>query len=131
MLSKPTAENDGLLFVLFCGIISVSGMTLPGLSGSFLLLLLGNYTLLLVDAVNAIYYTLTDLIRLNFEFIEDHSRMKLLQLAVIFTVGSIAGLIMFSNVLSFVLKKKFKQVTLATIIGFITGSLGVIWPTEK
>ncbi|MGB2435583.1 MAG: undecaprenyl phosphate translocase family protein, partial [Flavobacteriaceae bacterium] len=127
MLSKPTAENDGLLFVLFCGIISVSGMTLPGLSGSFLLLLLGNYTLLLVDAVNAIYYTLTDLIRLNFEFIEDHSRMKLLQLAVIFTVGSIAGLIMFSNVLSFVLKK-FKQVTLATIIGFITGSLGVIWP---
>ena len=127
MLSKPTAENDSLLFVLFCGIISVSGMTLPGLSGSFLLLLLGNYTLLLVDAVNAIYYTLTDLIRLNFEFIEDHSRMKLLQLAVIFTVGSIAGLIMFSNVLSFVLKK-FKQVTLATIIGFITGSLGVIWP---
>ena len=127
MLSKPTAENDSLLFVLFCGIISVSGMTLPGLSGSFLLLLLGNYTLLLVDAVTAIYYTLTDLIRLNFEFIEDHSRMKLLQLAVIFTVGSIAGLIMFSNVLSFVLKK-FKQVTLATIIGFITGSLGVIWP---
>ena len=35
MLSKPTAENDSLLFVLFCGIISVSGMTLPGLSGFF------------------------------------------------------------------------------------------------
>ena len=127
MLSKPSAENDGLLFVLLCGIISVSGMTLPGLSGSFLLLLLGNYTLLLVDAVNAIYFTLTDIIQFNFEFIENHSRIKLLQLAVIFTVGSIVGLVMFSNVLSFVLKK-FKQVTLATIIGFIGGSLGVIWP---
>ena len=102
-------------------------MTLPGLSGSFLLLLLGNYTLLLVDAVNAIYYTLTDVIWLEFEFIEDHSRMRLLQLAFIFFVGSIAGLVMFSNVLSFVLKK-FKHLTLATIIGFIAGSLGVIWP---
>ena len=127
MLSKPSPENDDLMFVLFCGIISVSGMTLPGLSGSFLLLLLGNYTLLLVDAVNAIYYTLTDVIWLEFEFIEDHSRMKLLQLAFIFFVGSIAGLIMFSNVLNFVLKK-FKHLTLATITGFIAGSLGVIWP---
>jgi uncharacterized membrane protein len=127
MISKPSSENDGLLFVLFCGIISVSGMTLPGLSGSFLLLLLGNYTLLLVDAVNAIYYTLTDLVQLNFKFVEDHSRMKLLLLAAIFTAGSITGLVLFSNILSYVLKK-FKQVTLATIIGFITGSLGVIWP---
>ena len=127
MISKPSSENDGLLFVLFCGIISVSGMTLPGLSGSFLLLLLGNYTLLLVDAVNAIYYTLTDLVQLNFKFVEDHSRMKLLLLAAIFTAGSITGLVLFSNILSYVLKK-FKQVTLATIIGFIAGSLGVIWP---
>ena len=127
MLSKPSAENDGLLFVLFCGIISVSGMTLPGLSGSFLLLLMGNYTLLLVDAVNAIYFTLRDVIQFNFGFTENHSRIKLLQLAVIFTVGSIAGLVLFSNLLSFVLKE-FKQVTLATIIGFIAGSLGVIWP---
>ena len=98
-------------------------MTLPGLSGSFLLLLLGNYTLLLVDAVNAIYYTLTDVIWLKFGFIEDHTRMKLLQLALIFFLGSIAGLVMFSNILSFVLKK-FKHLTLATIIGFIAGSLG-------
>ena len=130
MLSKPSSENDGLLFVLFCGIISVSGMTLPGLSGSFLLLLLGNYTLLLVDAVNAIYYTLMDLVQLNFKFVEDHSRMKLLLLAAIFTAGSITGLVLFSNILSYVLKK-FKQVTLATIIGFIAGSLGVIWPWRK
>ena len=105
-------------------------MTLPGLSGSFLLLLLGNYTLLLVDAVNAIYYTLIDLSQFNFYFLENDSRIKLLKLALVFTLGSLLGLIIFSNVLSFVLKK-FKQLTLSTIIGFISGSLGVIWPWRK
>ncbi|MBB13511.1 MAG: hypothetical protein CMC78_04995 [Flavobacteriaceae bacterium] len=130
MLSKPLTENDGLFFVFFCGVISVSGMTLPGLSGSFLLLLLGNYTLLLVDSVNAIYYTLGDLIKMNLEFTNDKHRMKLLRLAVIFSLGSISGLIFFSNILSYVLKKYY-QITIAIIIGFISGSLGVIWPWRE
>ena len=130
MLSKPLTENDGLFFVFFCGVISVSGMALPGLSGSFLLLLLGNYTLLLVDSVNAIYYTLGDLIKMNLEFTNDTHRMKLLLLAVIFSLGSISGLIFFSNILSYVLKKYY-QITIAIIIGFISGSLGVIWPWRE
>ena len=130
MLSKPLTENDGLIFVFFCGVISVCGMTLPGLSGSFLLLLLGNYTLLLVDSVNAIYYTLGDLIKMNLEFTNDTHRMKLLRLAVIFSLGSISGLIFFSNILSYVLKKYY-QITIAIIIGFISGSLGVIWPWRE
>ncbi|MDG2074043.1 MAG: DUF368 domain-containing protein, partial [Polaribacter sp.] len=50
----PAQENDNLWFVFFCGIIGVSGMTLPGLSGSFILILLGNYVLLLVDSVNGL-----------------------------------------------------------------------------
>lgn len=130
MLSKPLTENDGLLFVFFCGVISVCGMTLPGLSGSFLLLLLGNYTLLLVDSVNAIYYTLGDLIKLNLEFTNDTHRIKLLRLAAIFSLGSISGLIFFSNILSYVLKKHY-EITIAIIIGFICGSLGVIWPWRE
>ena len=130
MLSKPLTENDGLLFVFFCGVISVCGMTLPGLSGSFLLLLLGNYTLLLVDSVNAIYYTLGDLIKLNLEFTNDTHRIKLLRLAAIFSLGSISGLIFFSNILSYVLKKHY-EITIAIIIGFIFGSLGVIWPWRE
>ena len=48
----PAVENNNLWFVFLCGIIGVSGMTLPGLSGSFILILLGNYVLLLVDSVN-------------------------------------------------------------------------------
>ena len=60
---SPAKENDNLLFIFFCGIISVSGMTLPGLSGSFILILMGNYVLLLVDSVNALYDTLAEVFR--------------------------------------------------------------------
>ncbi|NNL83142.1 MAG: DUF368 domain-containing protein, partial [Winogradskyella sp.] len=58
----PATENDNLLFVFFCGIVSVSGMTLPGFSGSFILILLGNYVLLLVDSVNALYDTIYNIL---------------------------------------------------------------------
>ena len=61
-LSDPVSGNDNLYFIFFCGVISVSGMTLPGLSGSFLLLLLGNYELLLVESVNGLFYSIKDLI---------------------------------------------------------------------
>ena len=47
----PASENSNLLFVFLCGIIGVSGMMLPGLSGSFILILMGNYELLMVTAV--------------------------------------------------------------------------------
>ena len=47
---SPASENDNLFFVFLCGIIGISGMMLPGLSGSFILILLGNYELLLVKA---------------------------------------------------------------------------------
>ena len=66
---EPARENDNLWFVFICGMISVSGMTLPGLSGSFILILLGNYVLLLVDSVNALYDTMAEIILLDFSFI--------------------------------------------------------------
>ena len=50
--SDPIIENRSLIFVFCCGFISICGITVPGLSGSFILILLGNYELLLVDAVN-------------------------------------------------------------------------------
>src|SRR5690606_3711438 len=62
-LMEPAKENDNLWFVFICGMIGVSGMTLPGLSGSFILILLGNYVLLLVDSVNALYFTIGDIDR--------------------------------------------------------------------
>ncbi len=126
-LLEPAKENDNLFFVFFCGIIGVSGMTLPGLSGSFILILFGNYVLLLVDAVNALYDTFADLIRWDLSFLENTKRIRLLKVLVVFSLGSITGLVTLSHFLGYVLKH-YKSATFAVIIGFITGSLGVVWP---
>ena len=126
-LMDPATQNDQYWFVFLCGIISVSGMTLPGFSGSFMLILLGNYVLLLVDSVNALYDTLFDIFTGDFSFVNNAYRMHLLKVMSVFTLGSVAGLVIFSHILTYVLKH-FKNVTLATLVGFIIGSLGVVWP---
>lgn len=126
----PAKENDNLLFVFFCGIISVSGMTLPGFSGSFILILLGNYVLLLVDSVNALYDTFFEMITGDFSLVKNEIRIRLLKVLAVFTLGSVTGLVTFSHVLSYVLKH-YKSITIASIIGFIIGSLGVVWPWKK
>lgn len=102
-------------------------MTLPGLSGSFILILLGNYVLLLVDSVNALYDTMAEMLRGDFSFVQNHSRLNTLKILAVFTAGSATGLVSLSHLLSYVLKH-FKNITTAVIIGFITGSLGVVWP---
>ncbi|QDO93970.1 DUF368 domain-containing protein [Formosa sediminum] len=126
----PAKENDNLWFVFFCGIISVSGMTLPGFSGSFILILLGNYVLLLVDSVNALYDTVAQIIQWDFSFSHNPLRIRLLQVLTVFTLGSLTGLVTFSHVLSYILKH-YKSITMASIIGFIVGSLGVVWPWKE
>jgi len=129
-LLEPAQENDQLLFVFFCGVVGVSGMTLPGLSGSFLLILFGNYVLLLVDSVNALYLTMVDLVTLDFAFMNNAERMRLLKVLGVFMLGSITGLITLSHFLGYLLRS-FKNATNAVIIGFITGSLGVVWPWKN
>ena len=104
----PASENDNLFFVFICGIIGVSGMMLPGLSGSFILILMGNYELLMVTAVTEINIILLS----------------------IFFLGSVFGLISFSHILSWVFKH-YKNQTLALLTGFILGSLSIIWPWKK
>ncbi|EAR14122.1 MULTISPECIES: DUF368 domain-containing protein [Robiginitalea] len=127
---SPARENDNLWFIFFCGIISVSGMTLPGLSGSFILILLGNYVLLLVDSVNALYDTLIEVFQGDFSFISNSDRLNTLRILAVFTAGSAAGLVTLSHLLGYVLKH-YKHLTTAVIIGFITGSLGVVWPWKR
>jgi putative membrane protein len=83
-------------------------MMLPGLSGSFILILLGNYELLLVRAV---------------------ADLNIIILSV-FSLGSLFGLLSFSHLLSWLLKK-YKDQTLATLTGFIAGSLAIIWPWKE
>jgi putative membrane protein len=127
---NPAKENDNLWFVFFCGIISVCGMPLPGLSGSFILILLGNYVLLLVDSVNALFNTVYEILGGNFYFIDNPVRIRMLKVLSVFSLGSLTGLVTISHILSYILKH-YKNVTLAAILGFIVGSLGVVWPWKK
>lgn len=127
---SPATQNDNLIFIFFCGIISVCGMTLPGLSGSFILILLGNYVLLLVDSVNALYDTFAELLKGDFGFIRNSQRLDTLKVLAVFTLGSAVGLVTLSHLLSYVLKH-YKHITTTVILGFITGSLGVVWPWKR
>lgn len=126
----PAGENDNLWFVFVCGIIGVSGMTLPGLSGSFLLILLGNYVLLLVDSVNVLFGVITDIFSWDFEFVNNSEKIRYLKIIGVFTAGSAFGLVSISHVLGYVLKR-WHQIVTAVIIGFITGSLGIVWPWKE
>lgn len=126
----PATENDNLWFVFLCAIIGVSGMTLPGLSGSFILILLGNYVLLLVDSVNVLGNVITNVLSGNFEVLKDQAKIHYLKIIGVFTAGSAFGLVSISHVLGYVLKR-WHQIVTAIIIGFITGSLGVVWPWKK
>jgi uncharacterized membrane protein len=127
---SPAKENDNLWFVFICGIIGVSGMTLPGLSGSFILILLGNYVLLLVDSVNVLFHIITSLLIGDFQVLSDPIKIRYLKIITVFTLGSVVGLISFSHLLAYVLKRWYQSVN-AVIIGFIIGSLGVVWPWKK
>jgi len=115
------------LIIFLSGVIAISGMILPGLSGSYLLLLMGNYTLIMVDSVNSLYFSIVDLFKFDFNFIYDDERIYLLKVLFLFTTGSILGLIFLSNLLGSLLKKH-KSITIALIVGFIAGSLRGVWP---
>lgn len=127
---SPAKENDNLWFVFFCGVIGVSGMTLPGLSGSFILILMGNYVLLLVDSVTVLYKTILDVFSGDFNFLKDAIRMRYLKIVATFTAGSAFGLVSISHILGYVLKR-WNTIVTAVIIGFISGSLGIVWPWKK
>ena len=123
----PIKENQNLLFVFFCGFISICGMIIPGISGSFLLILLGNYKLLLVDSVNNLFYLLKNLINDEFDYQID---IDLIYVLIFFCLGSISGLVLLSSLLSYVMRN-FNNELNNLIIGFVTGSLFIIWPWGK
>tara|TARA_B100001093_G_scaffold520402_1_gene615469 strand:- start:2157 stop:3197 length:1041 start_codon:yes stop_codon:yes gene_type:complete len=122
------SENDNLWYIFLCGIVSVSGMTLPGLSGSFLLILMGNYVLLLVDSVNILFEALKIALQgdINILWTDDKIRSTNTVLLV-FLMGSITGLVAFSHMIKFIYKRYQNQTELL-ILGFIIGSLQMLWP---
>ena len=101
------ASNDSSIFLFFAGSIAICAMILPGISGSFILIILGAYKLL----SNAIH---------NFD----------IKNLIIFTTGALVGLLSFSHLLKW-LFKHYKNITLAVLTGFIFGSLNKVWPWKK
>lgn len=108
---KPAPENSAIWYLVLCGIIAASSMILPGLSGSFILILLGNYQLVMINAVKGLSSNLSDS----------------LQILVPVAVGAAIGLLGFSHVLSWIFEK-YKNQTIAILSGFILGSLTILWP---
>jgi putative membrane protein len=127
---KPLPENTNFIFIFLCGIVSVFGVPLPGFSGSFLVFIMGNYALLLVDAANNLLFMGASILDSDFSFLSDSYRMNLFLYGIIFSVGSTFGLIFLSKLVGYLLKK-YHNMVIASLIGFISGSLGAVWPWRK
>lgn len=100
----PATTPEHLAFIFLCGMIAICAMILPGISGAFLLLMLGKYSYMM----NAI---------------ETFNWKTLL----VFFAGAGIGIVSFSNLLAFLLKKYHNQ-TIALLSGFMIGSLNKVWP---
>jgi putative membrane protein len=101
------SQNESSYFLFFAGAIAICAMILPGISGSFILIILGAYKTL-SDAINDI----------------DVKKI------VIFVAGAVIGLLSFSHVLKW-LFKNYHNITLALLTGFIFGSLNKVWPWKE
>jgi len=100
----PVDIEPSFGYVVFCGAIAISAMVLPGISGSFILLLLGAYQVLL-SAVN------------NGDMVP----------IVAFVIGAVIGLMTISRLLKELLKR-FYSLTIALLTGFLVGSIQALWP---
>ena len=123
-ISEPLPENKNLYFIFFCGLISVCGMIIPGLSGSYLLIILGNFKLLLVDSVNSLYNSFLIIFGIKSDIYHD---IELVKIVLIFALGSVSGLVLLSSILSFLITN-FEKTINQLIIGFVFGSLFIVWP---
>jgi putative membrane protein len=103
----PAVQSDSPFFLTICGAIAICAMLLPGISGSFLLLILGAYNSVISAIANF------DLIRIG-----------------AFCFGVVIGLLAFSRILSKILHN-FRSQTLAILTGFLLGSLHVLWPWKN
>lgn len=106
-VATPAETPSNLLFIFLCGAIAICAMILPGISGSFILVLLGKY-FFIMDAV------------------------KTLDVVVIavFGAGVCIGITSFSHILSYALVH-FRNITLAVLTGFMLGSLNKVWPWKE
>ena len=106
-VATPAETSTNLMFIFLCGAIAICAMILPGISGSFILVLLGKY-FYVMEAVKTL-----DLVVLG-----------------VFAFGAALGITSFSRVLSYALKN-FRNITLSVLSGFMLGSLNKVWPWKE
>jgi len=105
---NPATPNESFFYLVLCGVIAICSMILPGLSGSFVLIIMGNYELVMIDAVNK-------------------GDVSVLGPVIL---GGIVGVISLSHLLSWVYRK-YKDQTVSLLTGFILGSLSILWPWKS
>jgi putative membrane protein len=110
-IASPAEGNQALWFVFVSGMLAICALMLPGISGSFILLLMGMYTFIIPTVKNALKTF-------------DPSSIKVL---IVFAAGALVGLGGFSRVLTWTFKKYHDQ-TMGLLAGFMLGSLNKIWP---
>jgi len=103
----PVATPNALWFIFLCGFVAISAMLLPGISGSFILLILGKYAYI-IEALGSFN----------------------LPVIVTFCAGIVSGLIVFSRAITWLLRH-YHQATLLLIKGILVGSLWIIWPFQE
>ncbi len=100
----PTSTTNDLWFIFLSGAIAICAMILPGISGSFILLLLGKYEYMMSAVKNLDIFLL-----------------------VVFAAGALVGIVLFSRLLSYLLAN-FYNITISLLSGFMLGSLNKVWP---
>jgi len=107
----PMSTPDSLWFIFLCGIIAICAMILPGISGAFILLILGKYEFITATLKNP--------------FVPQQ-----LMIIIVFCFGCLIGLLSFARLLNYLLKK-FRALTLAFLTGLMIGSIKKIWPWKE
>jgi len=107
----PVATPETMPFIFLCGAIAICAMILPGISGAFLLLMLGKYE----------YVTRT----LKNPFVWDN-----FVVIAVFAAGAATGIVLFSRVLHFLLHR-YHAATVSVLTGFMIGALRKVWPWKE
>ena len=110
-MGSPASGNEALWFVYLSGVIAISALLLPGVSGSFILLLLGMYSYIVPSVKAAL----------------SGAGTEAMLVVIVFALGCLTGLATISRVLSW-LFERYPQPTLALLTGFMLGSLYKLWP---
>lgn len=120
-IAEPVASPDSYFYLFLSGFIAIIAMILPGISGAFILLLMGSYAVV----IGTINHFREGILSLNFQVIFQ----AVLKLGT-FAIGAILGLKLFSKVLHWMFDSH-RNSTLALLTGFMLGSLNKVWPWKE